>query len=71
MTTITIDEHIDLERNHFESVEEFQMYLLQWKQMSELSAEHKTILDNRLTDAEENPDSCLSMEELRQSIRRK
>lgn len=71
MTTITIDEHIDLERNHFESVEEFQMYLLQWKQMSELSAEHKTILDNRLTDAEENPNSCLSMEELRQSIRRK
>lgn len=71
MTTITIDEHIDLERNHFESVEEFQMYLLQWKQTSELSADHKTILDKRLADAEENPDSFISVEELKQSISRK
>ncbi len=71
MTTITIDEHIDLDRNHFESIEEFQMYLLEWKQASELSSEHKAILDSRLADADENPDSFLSLEELKQSISRK
>lgn len=70
MTTITIAENINLEKNHFESVEEFQAYLLLSRQEEELSEEHKAILDNRLEEAKNNPNNKITLEELKKSIRR-
>lgn len=70
MTTITISENINLEKHHFESVEEFQAYLLISRQEGELGEEHKAILDERLKEEEVNPDNKITLEELKKSIRR-
>ncbi len=71
MTTITIAENINLEKNHFQSVEEFQLYLLQIRSETDLSPAHKAILDERIADAEENPENSLSLDQLKANIRRK
>ncbi|NVJ46760.1 MAG: hypothetical protein HWE21_16940 [Cytophagia bacterium] len=70
MTTITIAENINLEKNHFESVEEFQAHLLLSRQEEELSEEHKAILDDRLEEEKNNPNNKITLEELKKSIRR-
>ena len=71
MTTITIAENIDLKKNHFESVEEFQMHLMLIQSEAELSPGHKTILDERLEEAEKNPANFLTVDQLKAGIRRK
>ena len=70
MATITIDENINLEINHFITLEDFQLYLVKRFHHSELSPAHKAILDNRLADAKENPEDSISFDELKTSIRR-
>lgn len=71
MTTITIAEDIDLKKNHFESVEDFYMHLMQIQSEAELSPKHKSILDERLEETEKNPENYLSIDQLKASIRRK
>lgn len=71
MSTITFDENINIDKNHFKTLEDFQLYLIQKLQMSELSATHKQILDDRLTEAENNPDNFITLDELKSSIKRK
>ena len=71
MTTITISESINLEKNHFESIEEFQNHLLLIKEQGQLSEEHQAIIDERLQDEKLNPNHHLSLEELKQSIKRR
>lgn len=71
MTTISFDENINIPKNHFETLEDFQLYIVQKLQESELSSEHKRIIDTRLKEAEQNPANFLSLDELRSSIKRK
>ena len=71
MTTISFDENITLNKNHFKSLDEFQLYLLEIKQKSDLSPEHEAILDSRLYDADHHPKDFISLNELKSSIQRK
>ena len=71
MKTITFDENIKLEKNHFKTLEDFQIYIVQSLQTSNLSSSHKKILDERLAEAEQNPDNFISLDELKTSIKRK
>lgn len=71
MTTITISENINLQKKHFESVEEFQTYLLLSRQEEDLSEEHKTILDERLEEMERSPEKGITLEELKSRIKRR
>jgi len=71
MTTISFDENIKLNKHHFKTLEDFQLYLIQANQETELSPAHKLTLDTRLADAEENPEKFISLDELKSSIKRK
>ncbi len=73
MTTISFDKNLKLNKNHFKDLEEFQLYLIKNLQKSELSDEHKYIIDKRkrLDDLNENPSDYLSVYELKSSITRK
>lgn len=71
MTTISFDEPVNFSRNHFQNLEDFQLYLLQRLQDSELSPAHKSVLDDRIAEAEENPANFVSLDELKTSITRK
>ena len=71
MTTISIKENLKLSQTQFETLEDFEMYVVALRQESDLSAEHQSILDQRLADKSENPGDTLSIEELKASLRRK
>ena len=71
MTTISFEENIDINKFNFKTLEDFQLYLIQRLQKSELSPAHKKILDNRLAEAEQNPDNFITLDELKSSIQRK
>ncbi len=71
MTTITIKSTKKLKKTEFNSVEDFQLYLLEIQEDSELSNNHKYLLDNRLLDVENNPKDFMNLEELKSSIKRK
>ena len=71
MTTISIKENLDLSQTHFDTLEDFEMYVVALRQQSDLSTAHQTILDQRLTDRSQNPDDTMSVEELKASLRRK
>ncbi len=71
MKIITFDENIKLEKNHFKTLEDFQIYIVQSLQTSDLSSAHKKVLDERLAEAEQNPDNFISLDELKTSIKRK
>ncbi|RLD44901.1 MAG: hypothetical protein DRI89_02505 [Bacteroidetes bacterium] len=71
MTTITIDKEIKLAKTHFKDLEEFQLHILQIQEQSELSTQHKSILDARLVEADKNTDGYINLDELKSSIRRK
>jgi hypothetical protein len=71
MTTISFDENIEITKFKFKTLEEFQLYLIQKLQNSELSTAHKEIIDSRLDEAEQNPTNFMTIEELKSSIKRK
>lgn len=71
MNTITFDENIHFIKRHFKTLEDFQLFLLQRSQKSELSPAHKKILNERLIEAEQNPTNFLTLDELKTSIKRK
>ncbi len=71
MTTISFDENIKLNKKHFKNLEDFQMYLVQVFQKTELSDDHKYILDERIADLKENPSDYISLDDLKSSIKRK
>lgn len=71
MTTITIKNSGNLSRTEFDDIEDLQLYLVEELQESELSAAHKQILDERLAEAEQNPDNFITLDELKSSIKRK
>ena len=70
MTTITIDNDLNLSKTHFKNIEEFQMELLLRNEQLELSEAHKKILDERLAESEQHPANFVTLEELKYSIKR-
>lgn len=52
-------------------MEDFQLYLLEIQENSELSNNHKDLLDKRLLDIENNPNDFMNLDELKSSIKRK
>ncbi len=75
MTTIHIDEELNLDKTHFKTMEEFQLYLLmREKDQSEdysLSEEHKKIIDDRVAEADANPDNYITFQEFKDSFKKK
>jgi len=71
MTTISFDENINIPKNHFKTLEDFQLYIIQKLQRSELSPAHKKVIDNRLEEAEQNPTNFITLDTLKSSIKRK
>jgi len=68
MTTISINENLSFSKTHFESLEDFEVYVVSLRQNEELSHTHKQILDERLAERESNPDNYISIEELKAYI---
>lgn len=71
MNTITFEENINIGKNHFKTLEDFQLYLVQKLENSELGPAHKKILNERLSEAEQNPDNFVTLDELKSSVKRK
>lgn len=70
MTTISFDENINFRKRKFKNLEDFQLYIIQKLQQSELSDSHKKIIDERLVEAERNPENKITLKELKDSITR-
>lgn len=71
MTTITIDNDLNLSKTHFKSIEEFQIEILLMNERSELSEEHIKILKAREEEADNATDEGFSWKEVKSSLRRK
>lgn len=75
MTTIHIDEELNLEKTHFKTMAEFQLYLImREKDQSEdysLSEAHKKIIDDRVAEADANPDNYITFQEFKDSFNNK
>ncbi|SRX75433.1 hypothetical protein [Aequorivita antarctica] len=75
MTTIHIDEELNLDKTHFKTMEEFQLYLMmqekeQIKDYS-LSEAHNKIIDDRVAEADANPDNYVTYQEFKDSFKKK
>lgn len=70
MKTISFDEPINISKNHFKSLEDFQLHIVDKLQQSDLSNYHKEILDDRILEANENPENYISLKDLKSSIKR-
>ncbi len=72
MTTIHIDEELNLDKTHFKTMEEFQLYLImREKDQSEdysLSEAHKKIIAERVAEADANPDNYITFQEFKDSF---
>ena len=71
MKTISFDEPINISKTHFKTLEDFQSHIVDKLQNSDLSNNHKVILDERILEANENPEEYISLQELKSSIKRK
>lgn len=75
MTTIHIDEELNLDKTHFKTMEEFQLYLMMREKNQpedySLSNAHKKIIDDRVAEADENPDNFVTYQEFKESFKKK
>lgn len=75
MTTIHIEEELNLDKTQFKTIAEFQLYLImQEKEQSKdysLSDDHKKIIDNRVKEADANPDNYVTYQEFKDSFKKK
>jgi hypothetical protein len=71
MTTISFSENININKFNFKTLEDFQLYIIQKLQKSELSPAHKKIIDIRLDETEQNPSNFITLDELKSTIKRK
>ena len=74
MTTIHIEEELNLDKTHFKTIEEFQMYLImREKDQSQdysLSEAHKKIIDDRVKEADEAKEPGLSWESVKANLQK-
>lgn len=72
MTKIHREEELNLDKTHFKTIEDFQLYLLiQKKEQSNhysLSDAHKKIIKERVAEADANPDNYLSYQKFKDSF---
>ncbi|MEH6764879.1 MAG: hypothetical protein V7655_10300 [Aequorivita antarctica] len=72
MTTIHIEEELNLDKTHFKTMEEFQLYLMMRKKVQSedysLSEAHKRIIDERVKEADEAKEPGLSWAELKADL---
>ncbi len=71
MNTITFDEPINISKNHFKTIEDFQIYMAQKLQKTELSKSHKEVLDAKTLEVNENSENYISLKELKSNLVRK
>lgn len=73
MTTIHIEEELNLDKTHFKTLDEFQIYLMMQERDQEycLSDAHKKIIDDRIKEADEAKEPGLSWEEVKANLQRK
>lgn len=71
MKTISFDEPINISKTHFKSLEDFQLYVVENFQQKDLSETHKEILNERILEANENPENYIALSHLKSSIKRK
>lgn len=71
MKTITFDENLKISKNHFKNLDDFQTHIVEELQNDELSEHHKIILDERIIEANKNPENYITLNELKSSIKRK
>ena len=70
MKTISFDEPINISKNHFKTLEDFQLHIIKNLEKAELSDAHKEILDKRILEVNENPENYLSLKDLKSTIKR-
>lgn len=74
MTTIHIEEELNLEKTHFKTIEEFQLYLIErGKHQSKdytLSDAHRKIIDERVKEADESKEPGLSWDEVKADLQK-
>ena len=71
MNKITFDELINISKNHFKTIEDFQIYMAQKLQETELSNTHKEVLDAKTLEVNENSENYISLKELKSNLVRK
>lgn len=71
MTTISIKEDLDLDRTSFDTLEEFQMYLLLKKSEHQLSNEHIKIIKERIKEADTCEEPGLSWEAVKKGLEKR
>jgi hypothetical protein len=75
MTTIHIEEELNLDKTHFKTMEEFQLYLMMKERIQpedySLSDAHKTIIDDRVAEADANQDNYVTYQEFKDSFQKK
>ena len=74
MTTIHIEEELNLDKTHFKTMEEFQLYLLMREKEQptdySLSEAHKKIIDERVKEADEAKEPGLSWESVKANLQK-
>ncbi len=72
MTTIYIEEELNLDKTHFKTMEEFQLYLemtcVQRPDNYTLSEAHKKILEERIKEADEANEPGLTWDEVKAEL---
>jgi hypothetical protein len=71
MTIISIKEKLNFEQNEFDTLEEFQLYLLLQQENSQLSDAHKTILETRINEANLANEPSSSWEVVKANLKRR
>lgn len=72
MTTVNIEEELNLQKTHFKTIEEFQLYLImrekeQFKDYT-LSDAHRKIIDERVKEADEAKEPGLCWDEVKAEL---
>lgn len=73
MTTIHIEEKLNLVKTHFKTLEKFQPYLMMQEKDQDhdysLSEEHKKIIDDHLKEVDEEKEPGYSWEEVKADLK--
>jgi len=71
MTTITIKSTKKISRTSFDDLEDLQLFLIEEQQKNKLNNYHKKVLDERLLEANEQPENYISLNDLKSNLKRK
>lgn len=70
MTTLNIKEDLELGKTNFDTLEELLDYLTEYQEKHfELSDAHKSIIDQRLQELKDNPESVKPWDQVKSELR--